>query len=187
MFATLCCTCTTGFSAEAGNGQSVLEMRRGKGAKADLEGILMRTVAIRLYGVDLSSPSKNSARLIEREKVDSIVKILWEDCYEVDWVKGGVFYFVEPSVLELPDIEGKVVWRVGGKTVFKYQGVRYTSLEQLKEHADLSKEVVVHLMGKTVSDDIRRFYKDLQEQGFKVEDMTVPHSNGPGLVAVCCQ
>lgn len=67
------------------------------------------------------------------------------------------------------------VWRVGGKTVFEYRGARYSSPEQLKEHADLSKGVVVHLMRKPVRDDILRLYKNLQEQGF----MTVPHSNGP--------
>lgn len=230
MFGALCCTCTTGFAAEAGSGHPVLEVRLGKGAKADLEEILTRTVAIRLYGVDLSSSSKSSARLIEPENVVSIVKILGEDCYEVDWVVGRVFYFVEPPLLEFLDIEGNVVgrvkmrcicsesdvrkknnvmqdialpdeqflrlnelleapaqdamqsihvWRVGGKPIFEYRGARYTSPEQLKKHADLSKGVVVHLMRKTVSNDIRRLYKDLQEQGFKVEDMTAPHSNGP--------
>ena len=56
--------------------------------------------------------------------------------------------------------------------------MRYASLEQLKKQADLTNGFIVHLMRKTVKDDILRLYRDLQGLGFKVEDMTVPFSSG---------
>ena len=60
------------------------------------------------------------------------------------------------------------VWRADGKAEFEYRGVRYVSLEQLKKQADLTNGFIVHLMRKTVKDDILRLYRDLQGLGFKV-------------------